>query len=161
MVTFVDPVPKPCSDCPFRRKSMPGWLGAGSPESFIDCMQRDEPLPCHQTIDYDNPHWLVEWMHQKNGRMCAGALIFMANKLQRHPFQKMDKDYENVFSNTLEFVRHHRESAVHSWDDDEQNEGAQLHRKLIADAAERMGQPIVDRKNKRAKKPRSRRSTKQ
>lgn len=33
---------------------MPGWLGAGSPESFLDCMQRDEPLPCHQTIDYDD-----------------------------------------------------------------------------------------------------------
>jgi hypothetical protein len=130
---------------------MPGWLGAGSPESFIDCMQRDEPLPCHQTIDYDNPHWLVEWMHQKNGNMCAGALIFLANKLQHHPFQKMAKDHENVFSNSVEFVRYHREAAVHSWDDEEQNEGAQLHRRLIADAAKRMGQPIVDFKNRKAR----------
>ena len=138
---------------------MPGWLGAGSPESFIDCMQRDEPLPCHQTIDYDNPHWLIEWMHQKNGNMCAGALIFLANKLQRHPFQKMDKDHETVFSNTLEFVRHHREAGVHSWDEETQNEGAQLHRQLIADSAKRMGQPIIDFKDRKAK-PRSRRSTK-
>ena len=150
MSQYRPPVAKPCSDCPFRRKAMPGWLGASSPEGFIDCMQRDEPLPCHQTIDYDdNPHWLVEWMHQKTGNMCAGALIFLANKLQHHPFEKMAKDPENVFSNSVEFVRYHREAAVHSWDDDEQNAGAQLHRQIIADAAKRMGQPIVDFKNRK------------
>lgn len=152
MSQYRSPVAKPCSDCPFRRKAMPGWLGAGSPESFIDCMQRDEPLPCHQTIDYDNPHWLVEWMHQKNGNACAGSLIFMANKLQRpHTpgFPTMEPDHETVFSNTVEFVRYHREAGVHSWDDDEQNDGAQMHRELIADAATRMGQPIVDFKNRK------------
>jgi hypothetical protein len=114
-------------------------------------MQRDEPLPCHQTIDYDDPHWLVKWMQQREGNMCAGALVFLANKLQHHPFQRMDKDHENVFSNSVEFVRYHREAPVHSWDDDEQNAGAQMHREIIADAAKRMGQPIVDFKNRRAR----------
>jgi hypothetical protein len=151
---FVEPTLKPCSDCPFRRKSMPGWLGAGSPESFIDCMQRDEPLPCHQTIDYDNdPRWLEKWTSQSGtGKMCAGALVFMANKCQRpHTlgFPTMPRDMENVFSNSVEFVRHHREGAVHSWNDDEQTEGAQLHREMIKRAAENMKQPIVDHKNKR------------
>ena len=163
MKTYVEPTAKPCSDCPFRRKAMPGWLGAGSPESFIDCMQRDEPLPCHQTIDYDNPHWLVEWMHQKSGRMCAGALIFMANKLQRphaKGFPTMPRDVENVFTNSVEFVRHHREAAVRSWDDNDQSEGAQLHRELIKRAAESAGQPIVDYKNKKPARKRSARSTK-
>jgi hypothetical protein len=162
MTKYVDPVPKPCSDCPFRRKAMPGWLGASSPEGFIDCMERDEPLPCHQTIDYDNnPHWLVEWMHQKTGNMCAGALIFMANKIQQHPFQKMAKDHENVFSNTIEFVRYHREAGVHSWDEDDQTEGAKMRRQLISESAKRMGQPIVDFKERRTKpKKRSPRSTK-
>lgn len=154
MSKYRPPVAKSCSACPFRREAMPGWLGAGSPESFIDCMQHDEPLPCHQTIDYDNPHWLVEWVHQKNGSMCAGSLIFMANKLQRpHTpgFPTMPPDHENVFSNTVEFVRYHREAGVHSWDDDEQNEGAQMHRELIADAAKRIGQPIVDFKTRKTK----------
>lgn len=115
-------------------------------------MQRDEPLPCHQTIDYDDEHWLAKWMLQHDtGKMCAGALIFLANKLQRHPFQKMEKDHENVFSNTLEFVRHHRGSCVQSWDDSEQNEGAQLHRQLISDSACRMGQPIIDGKETKVK----------
>lgn len=162
MSDFVDPVPRPCSDCPFRRKAVPGWLGHSSPEGFIDCMQRDEPLPCHQTIDYEDKHWLSKWMAQESGKMCAGALIFMANKLQRHPFKRMDKDPVNVFTNSLEFVRHHREATVHSWNDDDQNPGAQMHRMIVADAAKKMGQPIVDfRETAKAKpKKRSARSTK-
>ena len=163
MTKFVEPVSKVCNDCPFRRKAMPGWLGGGSPESFIDCMQRDEPLPCHQTVDYDDPHWLVKWTAQRQAgkfspKMCAGSLIFMANKLQRpHTpgFPTMPRDIENVFSNSVEFVRHHREAGTHSWDDDDQNEGAQLHRELIKRAAVVMGEPIVDFKNKkkRSKRP--------
>jgi hypothetical protein len=153
---FVEPVPKICNDCPFRRKSAPGWLGNSSPEGFIDCIQRDEPLPCHQTIDYDDPHWLAKWMRQRDtGRMCAGALTLMANKLQRaHTpgFPTMPRDVENVFSNSVEFVRHHREAAVHSWDDDDQNDGAQLQRMLIERAAEVMGQPIEDFNNKKRRK---------
>jgi len=151
-MNYRPPVPQVCNDCPFRRKAMPGWLGASSPEGFIDCMERDEPLPCHQTIDYDNnPHWLVEWLHQKTGHMCAGALQFMANKVQQHPFQRMEKDHDNVFSNTVEFVRFHRESAVHSWDEDDQTEGAKMRRQLIADTAARMKQPIVDFKNRKSR----------
>lgn len=148
---FVAPVAKPCSDCPFRRVAAPGWLGHSSPEGFIDCMQRDEPLPCHQTIDYDDPHWLSKWMAQRTtGSMCAGALVFQANKMQKphdSEFPRMPKDTVNVFSNSVEFVRHHREAPVHSWDDDDQNEGALLHRSLVAHAAIAMGKPIINHGN--------------
>lgn len=151
MTKYAKPVAAPCGDCPFRRKAAPGWLGAGSPESFLDCMQRDEPLPCHQTVDYDDPEWLEKWSAQEAGSMCAGALVFMANKMQRprnREFPTMPTDKTNVFSNSVEFVRHHREAAVHSWDDDSQKEGAQLHRELVKRAAQASGQPIVDHKNK-------------
>lgn len=158
---YVEPVSKVCNDCPFRRKSVAGWLGHSSPEGFIDCMQRDEPLPCHQTIDYDDPDWLTKWTRQEatgrfHGQMCAGSLIFMANKLQRphtEGFPTLPRDMENVFSNSVEFVRHHREAAVRSWDDDDQDEGARLHREMIKHAAERMKQPIVDFKNKKRRAP--------
>lgn len=158
MSTFRPPTKQPCNSCPFRRKSTPGWLGAGSPESFLDCMQRDEPLPCHQTVDYDDKLWLEKWVAQESGSMCAGALVFMANKLQRprnREFPTMPPDKAEVFSNSLDFVRHHREAAVHSWDDGAQTEGAQLQRELIKRAAESFGQPIVDRKNKRERPPRA------
>ena len=136
---FRPPTKQPCNDCPFRRKSMPGWLGHSSPEGFIDCMQRDEPLPCHQTIDYEDPNWLVKWAAQQDtGQMCAGALIFMANKLQRphdKDFPTLPRDIENVFANSIEFVRHHREAGTHSWDEDDQTEGAKFHREVIKRAA--------------------------
>jgi hypothetical protein len=127
---------------------MPGWLGDGSPESFLDCMQRDVPLPCHQTLDYDDPHWAEDWENQQgSSRMCAGALIFMANRGQRprtREFPTMPPDKAGVFANSLEFVRHHREAAVHSWDDGDQRESAQLHRELVKRAAENRGNPIVN-----------------
>jgi hypothetical protein len=147
MTKYVEPVSKVCNDCPFRRKSMPGWLGGSSPEGFVDCLQRDEPLPCHQTVDYDDPKWLEKWTAQEAGKMCAGALIFMANKAQRprdREFPTMPPNKTDVFSNSVEFVRHHREAAIRSWDDLTQNEGAQLHRELIKRAAVAMGDPIVD-----------------
>ena len=152
MTTYRPPTKQPCSDCPFRRAAMPGWLGAGSPESFIDCMNRDEPLPCHQTIDYDDPDWLEKWSAQESGSMCACALIFMANKMQRprtRGFPTLPPDKTAVFSNTVEFVRYHREAGTHSWDDDAQNEGAKLQRELVRRGAEAAGQPIVDHKNSR------------
>ena len=147
MTTYRPPTKQPCSDCPFRRKAMPGWLGGSSPEGFIDCMNRDEPLPCHQTIDYDDPDWLLKWSAQEAGSMCAGALIFMANKLQRpraKGFPTLPQNKAAVFANTVEFVRYHREAGTHSWDDDAQNEGAKLQRELIRRGAETTGQPIID-----------------
>jgi hypothetical protein len=135
---------------------MPGWLGAGSPESFIDCMNRDEPLPCHQTIDYDDPDWLAKWSAQETGSMCAGALIFMANKMQRprtRGFPTLPQDETVVFANTLEFVRHHREAGVHSWDDAAQNEGALMQREMIRRGAEAAGQPIVDYASRSGRQP--------
>lgn len=149
MTDYKQPVSKPCNDCPFRRASTPGWLGRGSPESFLDCMQRGEPLPCHQTIDYDNdPDWASDWSVQRgDGKMCAGALVFMANKMQRprdRSFPTMPPDEDAVFSNSIEFVRHHREAAAHSWDDADQCVGALLQRELVAASAAAMGAPAVD-----------------
>lgn len=78
------------------------------------CHNHCQPV-CHQTIDYDDPHWAKEWADQQGpGRMCAGALIFMANKMQHartREFPKMPPDKVGVFANALEFVRHHREAA--------------------------------------------------
>jgi len=165
-MTYADPTKKPCSDCPFRRASAPGWLGAGSPESFLDCIQRGEPLPCHQTIDYEDPDWLRKWSAQggeSDGRMCSGFLIFMANKMQAprdKNFPRLPPDQAAVFSTSIEFVRHHREAAVRSWSDEEQADGALIHREIVKNAAERMGEPIVDFRDgrvtpaKRSRKPR-------
>jgi hypothetical protein len=114
---------KVCNDCPFRRSAMPGWLGAGTPESFIAEIQGERPLPCHQTIDYDqNPDWKEKWEAQEIGSVCAGALILSANmgKLARdRAFPRMVSDRETVFGTHKEFIDYHRNAPVHSWDDDD------------------------------------------
>lgn len=142
---YREPTKVPCNDCPFRRKAMPGWLGSGSPESFIDCINRDDILPCHQTIDYGDPLWKEKWITQATGNACAGALIMTANmcKRPRDPaFPTMEPDEEAVFATPMEFVRYHRDAPVHSWDDkDQQPQVRELH-KVFEAAAKREGKPF-------------------
>ena len=57
----------PCGKCPFRRASLPGWLGRATPESFIVEISMERPLPCHPTIDYEDPAWLQRWNRQETG----------------------------------------------------------------------------------------------
>ena len=43
---------KPCKECPFRKKSAPGWLGSSTPEGFMATTLSDVEMPCHLTVDY-------------------------------------------------------------------------------------------------------------
>ena len=152
MTKYVAPTKVPCNDCPFRRKSMPGWLGAGSPESFVQCINTDGPLPCHQTIDYEDPRWKEKWAAQEGGSMCAGALILTANMLKSprdRDFPRMPKDTQVVFPTAMEFVRHHREARTQSWDDDEQSDESKWLRKVFRDAAKAAGQPLKEGPSKK------------
>lgn len=109
---------KPCGECPFRRTSAPGWLGAESPEGFVESIMREAPLPCHTTIDYEKPDWKAQWDARRIGRMCAGAAIFTANcaKLPRSPLIPVGKcDTTLVFASPREFIEHHRSLGVGSW----------------------------------------------
>lgn len=117
-MTYRKPTKKPCSDCPFRRKAMPGWLGAADPESFVLEILREHPLPCHQTIDYCDLNWKAKWEAQVTGKICAGALILSANmgKLPRdRNFPRMKPDTTTVFARPQEFLDHHNNARVKSW----------------------------------------------
>ena len=134
VVEYRPPVARMCNDCPFRRKAMAGWLGAGSPESFVACINRDDILPCHQTIDYTDPAWKEKWVAQTTGNACAGALIMAANtcKRPRDPtFPTMPPDHETVFSSPTEFIAFHRSSPIQSWDEDEQNDESKYLRSSV------------------------------
>lgn len=112
------PTPKPCNACPFRKKALPGWLGAASPESFIIEISRDHPVPCHQTLDYEDEDWKEKWEAGKTGNTCAGALVMTANmcKLPRDPkFPRMKSDRETVFETPHAFIDYHNSAAVKSW----------------------------------------------
>jgi len=130
---------------------MAGWLGSGSPESFIDCINRDELLPCHPTIDYDDPDWKANWLAGGSGEACRGALILAANmgKAPRdrdHPRAKPDK--KAVFANSMEFVSHHREAMTQSWDDRDQSDEAKWLAHVFARAATAAGEPFKEPKKR-------------
>jgi hypothetical protein len=96
-----------------------GWLGANTPQALIVEISLERPLPCHPTIDYDDPYWLEKWTAQQIGRICAGSLIMAANmgKLARdRTFPRLPPDDRAVFKNHLEFIAHHEGAGVRSWE---------------------------------------------
>jgi len=109
---------KPCRSCPFRRTSLPGWLGAAMPEEFALSIARDEALPCHESIDYEDPEWLTKWESRERGEHCIGSLILARNVLKLPRFKdapKVEPDRALVFGSFKEFIEHHRASRTRSW----------------------------------------------
>jgi hypothetical protein len=86
---------KPCSDCPFRRESLRGWLGGETPQAFRACAHSDAPILCH--VDQ-------EWH-------CAGAAIYRANVVQRDAPFLLPPNKDIVFDHPDQFVAHHTTGA--------------------------------------------------
>ncbi len=104
-----DPCKRPCKACPYRRKSLAGWLGSDTPEGFAATTMADVPMPCHSTIDYEDPDWKETQLPK--ARHCRGALVLFANtcKISRDPERpRVEPDHEEVFSNAAEFIEHHK-----------------------------------------------------
>lgn len=113
---------QPCQACPFRRQSLPGWLGNSSSEEFMQQTLADLAMPCHKTIDYEDADWSIKWADKETGKLCAGALIFFANicKRSRDPARPaVAADRSLVFSSAAEFVAHHDGAIVKSWEFEE------------------------------------------
>lgn len=83
---------KPCSDCPFARDAIPGWLGGGTADDFI--------AYAHGEVIYD--------CHAFKGAQCAGMAIYRANVCKK-PRQAMilPPDRKLVFAMPDEFRKHH------------------------------------------------------
>ena len=99
-----------CKACPFRRASLPGYLGADNVEGFMESTMADHEMPCHLTVDYTDPGWFEKL---DDAQACAGAAIFFRNicKESRDPSRlRLPADRDEVFSNRAEFMEHHKES---------------------------------------------------
>lgn len=103
---------EPCSQCPFRRASCPGWTGPFEPAELLGAI-RDRPFPCHPTIARDDQR-----IEEDTLQSCAGAAIFLNNSgaptqtgwTQHHQEQlhaAPAKTRDNVFNTQLEFLAHH------------------------------------------------------
>lgn len=95
----------PCAQCPWRRESVPGFLGPATPEQWCEIAHSESPIYCHMTIhtghaDPDDPRL----------RHCAGAAIFRANvnKTLRDPdVPQAEPDHVTVFTWDDQFIEHH------------------------------------------------------
>jgi hypothetical protein len=102
---------KPCKACPFRRTALPGYTGAATSSEFLASTLHDLAMPCHESIDYDDPSWRTKWLSRERGVDCVGAATFFANmnKVSRDRSRPLaTPDHETVFSLPQEFADHHK-----------------------------------------------------
>ena len=85
----------PCSDCPWARTALNGWLGGESIEGWLHKAHADGPIICHVI----------------SNRQCAGAAIYRTNvcKLAHPPLLRLAADKEKVFATPMEFTEHHKQ----------------------------------------------------
>lgn len=96
----------PCKECPWLRKSTPGWLGASEPGEFLALSDSGKRMPCHMTVDYNKDDWEKK---AATAPQCAGRAIFLSNRCQV-PLKgalKLPADSKEVFTRPHEFVAHH------------------------------------------------------
>lgn len=85
---------KPCSDCPWARKALEGWLGGTSIDEWLAEAHGEARIDCHVLL----------------GPQCAGAAIYRANVLKRprNPdILRLPADTALVFAGPHEFRAHH------------------------------------------------------
>lgn len=115
IIEIPKPTPSPCSECPWRRRSVPGFLGPHKPEEWCEIAHSDAPIACHKTVVVTDPiERTGSWTHPKL-RQCRGAAIFRANvcKTPRNPNRAVGpEDKESVFASNDEFINHHRKERM-------------------------------------------------
>ncbi len=100
----------PCADCPFRRTVEAGALGGSPSHVYVGQVEAGFVIPCHSSIDYDDPDWKAKASRPGGVSQCAGAAIFRANierEKENRGLIKLPKDTDNVFASYREFVSHH------------------------------------------------------
>lgn len=93
---------RPCSDCPWRRVSIPGWLGPYDAETWLLIVHSDEPIACHETI-VTSASW-------EGALQCRGAAIFRENTHKSPRDREVvtgPADERRVFASSAEFREHH------------------------------------------------------
>lgn len=91
---------QPCKECPFRRVSLPGYLGGNDPKSFAFHANTDGPFPCH----------IAMRRAPKNPAQCAGRAVMWTNQCKKsrdNSVPRLERDTEKVFGHIGQFNKHH------------------------------------------------------
>lgn len=103
---------RPCSECPWRKEHLSGWLGGYPAEYFADALRANEIHPCHKN-DHGPDH--------PDSLLCAGALAVAANScIQPYRTERAIEAMaaigrrEDCFAHYSLFFKHHTgEDYVH------------------------------------------------
>ncbi len=102
----------PCTDCPFRKNSLPGWLSDYTPRELHNIIMAEKPFPCHMT--HPNNIVTYEDAGSEEYPLCAGALQYMkkAAKLPLNPELRalvsgIDRTQLDNILTVPEFFEHH------------------------------------------------------
>jgi len=104
------PCGKPCKECPWRRESVPGWLGPHPAKDWVALAHSDAQIACHLTIPEDTPE---DGSDLDQMTTCSGAAIFRANvckaprTLRGLDDYRLEADREAVFGWNDQFLEHH------------------------------------------------------
>lgn len=100
----------PCAQCPWRKTSAAGWLGASTPLQFLAQAEADIKMPCHCKVNYEREDWREQ---AEAAPRCAGHAAYLRNRCKspREPklaqFVAQVERNPDVFSNPSDFVAHH------------------------------------------------------
>jgi hypothetical protein len=106
---------KPCNDCPFRKNSLPGWLGPWeTPLELHRFVMAENEFPCHKTMTDEFGDDVPE--HKQS--YCRGAILYM-KKNSKMPSYNSDlrelvctadrADCKNILS-VPDFIQHHQKA---------------------------------------------------
>jgi hypothetical protein len=102
------PTGTPCGECPWRRKSLPGWLGPHTAEEWNAGVHGDHEIACHLTIPDDFQD--SEDADTSMMTTCSGSAIHRSNVCKSPRYvpreNALPADRELVFGYG-EFLAHH------------------------------------------------------
>ena len=113
---------KPCDECPFRKNSLPGWLGpweALGLHRYV--MDSEKPFSCHMTIrdKVDLVSGEETTTSVENTELCVGSILYMnkGGKLARDPFlaeqqDRFEKDSTEDILSVKQFLEHHKDAGT-------------------------------------------------
>lgn len=113
---------RPCANCPFRKDSLPSWLGEARAEEIADAVlgRPGVTFACHRTTKFEEGDEGEEHTPHPDEQHCAGAMILadrtgaanqmlqIAERLGIRNPDDLDPDAEElVFSDGDDFIDHH------------------------------------------------------
>lgn len=111
---YPGPCARICNGCPWKRQSLPGYLGSISPAGWLEVAHSDAPVACHETIHEVDEMTRVGTWASPVIRQCRGMGQFRTNRFKspRDPdiWTADRRDDTVVFGTDQQFLDHHQDS---------------------------------------------------